>query len=125
MTSREVPEVEDVIDQPCKIQFEAFLDQHRVVLGSCLEGLSEDQARRRASRLTPRRSMTLKIHRSADSAGYQQLRNTRERPAKPGMIGVLSWAPAKRGSPAYRHIASPEKGVLQEDWERWEQPTRG
>ncbi len=47
MTNREVPEVEDVIDQPGKIQFEAFLDQHRVALSSCLDGLSEYQARRR------------------------------------------------------------------------------
>ena len=41
------PEVESVIDQPAKIQFEAFLDQHRVALGNCLSGLTEEQARRR------------------------------------------------------------------------------
>jgi hypothetical protein len=37
---------EDVIDQPAKIQIEAFLDEHRGELTRCLEGLSEEQARR-------------------------------------------------------------------------------
>ncbi len=47
VTTFDVPEVEDVIDQPGKIQFEAFLDQHRVLLSTCLDGLSEYQVRRR------------------------------------------------------------------------------
>jgi hypothetical protein len=38
--------VEDVIDQPIRAQFEAFLDQHRSHLNGCLDGLTEDQARR-------------------------------------------------------------------------------
>ncbi|SIM85831.1 DinB family protein [Micromonospora cremea] len=37
---------EDVIDQPAKAQFEAFLDEHRRALNDCLDGLTEEQARR-------------------------------------------------------------------------------
>jgi hypothetical protein len=37
---------EDVIDQPARLQFEAFLDEHRSELNSCLDGLTEEQARR-------------------------------------------------------------------------------
>jgi hypothetical protein len=37
---------EDVIHQPAQAQFEAFLDEHRVSLNSCLDGLSEEQVRR-------------------------------------------------------------------------------
>jgi len=37
---------EDVIDQPVRAQFEAFLDEHRTGLTSCLDGLTEEQARR-------------------------------------------------------------------------------
>jgi hypothetical protein len=37
---------EDVIHQPARVQFEVFLDEHRNALGSCLDGLSEEQARR-------------------------------------------------------------------------------
>jgi hypothetical protein len=33
-------------DQPAKVQFEAFLDEHRNELTRCLEGLSDEQARR-------------------------------------------------------------------------------
>lgn len=36
---------EDVIDEPAKVQFEVFLDEHRVALDACLEGLTEQQAR--------------------------------------------------------------------------------
>ena len=38
--------VEDVIDQPARAQFEAFLDDHHRELNSCLDGLTEQQARR-------------------------------------------------------------------------------
>lgn len=41
------PAAEDVINQPAKVQFETFLDQHRLALSTCLDGLSESQARRR------------------------------------------------------------------------------
>jgi hypothetical protein len=37
---------EDVIDQPARAQFEAFIDEHRRELNSCLDGLTEEQARR-------------------------------------------------------------------------------
>jgi Protein of unknown function (DUF664) len=37
---------EDVIDQPVRAQLEAFLDQHRNELNCCLDGLTEEQARR-------------------------------------------------------------------------------
>ena len=37
---------EDVISQPARVQFEAFLNEHRGMLNSCLDGLSEEQARR-------------------------------------------------------------------------------
>jgi hypothetical protein len=37
---------EDVIDQPIRVQFEAFLDEHRGAINGCLDGLTEEQARR-------------------------------------------------------------------------------
>ena len=37
---------DDVIDQPARAQFEVFLDEHRTALTSCLDGLTEEQARR-------------------------------------------------------------------------------
>ena len=37
---------EDVTDQPARVQFEVFLDEHRGELNGCLDGLSEEQARR-------------------------------------------------------------------------------
>ena len=37
---------EDVVDQPLTVQFEAFLDEHRRALHDCLDGLTEEQARR-------------------------------------------------------------------------------
>ena len=43
-----------VFDQPAKAQLEAFLDEHRAALNGCLDGLTEEQARRSlvASRTT-------------------------------------------------------------------------
>jgi hypothetical protein len=38
---------EDVINQPARAQFEAFLDEHRGALNGCLDGLTEEQVRRR------------------------------------------------------------------------------
>jgi Protein of unknown function (DUF664) len=35
----------DVINQPARAQFEAFLDEHRGQLSRCLDGLTEEQAR--------------------------------------------------------------------------------
>src|SRR5437899_6206609 len=37
---------EDVTDQPIRAQFEAFLDEHRRQLNGCLDGVTEEQARR-------------------------------------------------------------------------------
>jgi hypothetical protein len=37
---------EDVIHEPERVQFEAFLDEHRAALNACLDGLTEEQARR-------------------------------------------------------------------------------
>jgi Protein of unknown function (DUF664) len=36
----------DVIDQPARAQFEAFLDEHRRLVSECLDGLTEEEARR-------------------------------------------------------------------------------
>jgi hypothetical protein len=40
------PVAEDVFDKGAKHQFEAFLDEHRAALNACLDGLTEEQARR-------------------------------------------------------------------------------
>jgi hypothetical protein len=37
---------EEVIAEPARTQFEAFLDEHRRALTACLDGLTEEQARR-------------------------------------------------------------------------------
>jgi len=47
---------DDVIDQPAQAQFEAFLDEHRRDLNGCLDGLTEEQARRS---LVPSRTTVL------------------------------------------------------------------
>jgi hypothetical protein len=36
----------EVTHEPLRVQFEAFLDEHRRALGECLDGLTEEQARR-------------------------------------------------------------------------------
>jgi hypothetical protein len=46
MSSPPVASAEDVIDQPARAQFEVFLDEHRSELNRCLDGLTEEQARR-------------------------------------------------------------------------------
>jgi len=45
---------DQVVTQPLHAQFEAFLDEHRSALNRCLDGLTEEQARRSlvASRTT-------------------------------------------------------------------------
>lgn len=45
---------ENAIRQPVRAQFEAFIDDHRNMLNACLDGLTEEQARRSlvASRTT-------------------------------------------------------------------------
>src|ERR1700735_1403876 len=37
---------EDVVNQPARAQFETFLDEHRGQRNRCLDGLTEEQARR-------------------------------------------------------------------------------
>ena len=37
----------DVTGEPLKVQLETFLDEHRAALRACLDGLAEEQARRR------------------------------------------------------------------------------
>jgi len=37
---------EDVIGQPLRAQFEAFIDEHRSDLNQCLDGLTDEEARR-------------------------------------------------------------------------------
>lgn len=39
-------EAENAIHEPARVQFEVFLDEHRAALNSCLDGLTEEQARR-------------------------------------------------------------------------------
>ena len=46
MPSPPVTSTEDVLDQPVRAQFEVFLDEHRAALTACLDGLTEEQARR-------------------------------------------------------------------------------
>src|SRR5499427_10740679 len=45
-SSAPVTSTEDVLDQPVRVQFEAFLDEHRQELSDSLDGLTEEQARR-------------------------------------------------------------------------------
>src|SRR5262252_7368126 len=45
-SSAPVTSTEDVLDQPIRVQFEAFLDEHRSDLSQSLDGLTEEQARR-------------------------------------------------------------------------------
>jgi hypothetical protein len=46
MSSLPTTSAEDVIDQPVRVQFEVFLDEHRAALNGCLDGLTDEQARR-------------------------------------------------------------------------------
>jgi hypothetical protein len=46
MSSLPVTFAEDVINLPALAQFEAFIDEHRSALNRCLDGLTEEQARR-------------------------------------------------------------------------------
>jgi hypothetical protein len=48
--------MDDVIDQPLRVQWESFLEEHRAELHDSLDGLTEEQARRR---LVPSRTTLL------------------------------------------------------------------
>jgi hypothetical protein len=47
MSSLPATFAEDVIDQSLQAQFAVFLDEHRGALNGCLDGLTEEQVRRR------------------------------------------------------------------------------
>lgn len=38
--------MDDVINEPARVQFEFFLEEHRAALNGCLDGLTEEQVRR-------------------------------------------------------------------------------
>jgi hypothetical protein len=46
MPSLPVTFADNVINLPARAQFEAFIDEHRSALNHCLDGLTEEQARR-------------------------------------------------------------------------------
>ena len=56
MSSLPVSLSEEVISQPARAQFEAFLNEHRSALNSCLDGLTEEQVR---ASLVPSRTTLL------------------------------------------------------------------
>jgi hypothetical protein len=56
MPSLPVTLSEEVISQPARAQFEAFLNEHRSALNSCLDGLTEEQVR---ASLVPSRTTLL------------------------------------------------------------------
>lgn len=58
MPSLPAATAEDAIGQPVRAQFEVFIDQHRHALNSCLDGLTEEQARRS---LVPSRTTLLAL----------------------------------------------------------------
>src|SRR4051812_28224957 len=62
MTSFPATFAEDVVNEPAKAQFEAFLDEHRRELTAALDGLTEEQARRS---LVPSRTTLLGLVRHA------------------------------------------------------------
>lgn len=55
----------DVAGEPLKVQLEAFLDEHRAALHGCLDGLTEEQARRS---LVPSRTTLLGLVKHATYA---------------------------------------------------------
>ena len=55
----------DVTREPLKVQLETFLDEHRAALSACLDGLTEEQARRS---LVPSRTTLLGLVKHATYA---------------------------------------------------------
>jgi hypothetical protein len=55
----------DVAGEPLKVQLETFLDEHRAALHACLDGLTEEQARRS---LVPSRTTLLGLVKHATYA---------------------------------------------------------
>jgi Protein of unknown function (DUF664) len=85
---------EDVINQPARAQFEAFLDEHRGQLNRCLDGLAEEQARRS---LVPSRTTLLGLVKHAtfvEKVWFDEAVTCRSRaeigiPATPDMSFIL------------------------------------
>ena len=85
---------EDVINQPARAQFEAFLDEHRSQLNRCLDGLTEEQARQS---LVPSRTTLLGLVKHAtfvEKVWFDEAVTCRSRaeigiPATPGESFVL------------------------------------
>src|ERR1700684_3684097 len=46
MSPETATSTEDVLNEPVRAQLEVFIDEHRGALNACLEGLTEEQARR-------------------------------------------------------------------------------
>ncbi|MDG4830801.1 DinB family protein [Solwaraspora sp. WMMD1047] len=46
MSSPSAASADNAVGYPAQRQFEAFLDEHRAALGACLDGLTEQEARR-------------------------------------------------------------------------------
>ncbi|WP_320066852.1 DinB family protein [Micromonospora sp. RTGN7] len=46
MSSYPPASAEQAIDQPARVQLEVFIEEHRSALNGCLDGLTEEQARR-------------------------------------------------------------------------------
>src|ERR1700684_2327276 len=46
MSPETATSTEDVLNEPVRDQLEVFIDEHRGALNACLEGLTEEQARR-------------------------------------------------------------------------------
>ena len=85
---------EDVINQPARAQFEAFLDEHRSQLNRCLDGLTEEQARQS---LVPSRTTLLGLVKHAtfvEKVWFDEAVTCRSRaeigiPATPGESFIL------------------------------------
>ena len=94
MSSLPVTSAEDVIDQPARVQFEVFLDEHRSELNRCLDGLTEEQVRRS---LVPSRTTLLGLVKHAafvEKVWFDEAVTCRSRteigiPATPGESFVL------------------------------------
>jgi hypothetical protein len=46
MSSHSAALADDVLDRPVPVQLEVFLNEHRAALNGCVDGLTEEQARR-------------------------------------------------------------------------------
>lgn len=95
MSSPPATLAEAVIDQPLRAQFEVFLDEHRDALNRCLDGLTEEQARRS---LVPSRTTLLGLVKHAtfvEKVWFDEAINCRSRaeigiPATPDESFILA-----------------------------------